>query len=1423
MRKIYALCVWCSLFFVYALLSASHVISGDIVTSGTQNLPKNQCPSPSIADLPLWIDFKRVFVNSRDDKAGFCLPLICNGASYTVVYEASEDGEHIERVLLMEGSGSKPLSIGHFRWNKELLTDFWLENSDGQTFIQDSLIYSEEGLLQKTVTTRQTKKGLVSKRCRYNNQGKLIVEKIIQPDGEETLYKWSYDDLGTLVKEKKRVKQELPKKISSTEELCYLPDGVFQKEYRNFVDKRLVSHRILEWQMNEQKVPVFVRVIGARGGVRQTNYFYDGENRLIKKVKPDGIELFYDYDTAGKLTHISSSDASVVVALRYDSKGNICEAEDALSGTVKREFSDKSQLLKEEVNGLYISYSFDAQGKKTEMILPDTSRLTYRYTDEELTSIGRFSSDNILLYEYMPSTREPSYEITDDEKSFSVKAEDSQGKYEQHVTYDAFDQLAQESGEFQQQYLFDGQGNCLEKNGYKTVLNEFSELISDTKGEYEYDTNGNVISHTKNGERFEYHYDALDRLIRVSKNGQLIEEQSYDIFYRRIKTTKPNGIVYYFFDGNEEIGSWEENKIQDLKIGAGSSPWLIELQGKPYQISTDFRLSISSLIDIATGKVAEAYRYGAFGEEKIFNNQGTIVTRSVIKNFWRFGGKRISEETGLSFFEARYYSSGLIRFLSQDPLSFIDGVNTTGFVANDPMRFVDPTGLFALPINMQVLQKQVNESILDMYNKTIQTVTFARGQLKGFLDFRSHFEDAAFKIMNKTVWTLFGYNPDPTSMHFVDGGKVSDNVRITFINGILNTYANATDTAKLISELHGSTAVHYLYAASSGFTADILRSIFAKIGFSTPQARLLADTWKKLIKELGGVTSGGRVIHYAHSLGGIDTYRALGLLTEEERAMLHITTFASPSLIEEGACHYVKNYVSTNDLIPLFSPLRYREAKKGTGKNVTFLESEDKIPFRDHSLVQEPYRTTLEELGRKFQQEYLSSSGLLSKSHSKSTKKKKRTTHSASPLIQETAFTASEKISKAILSKNYQALRKYISLNVPHVVTYQELQSIAVQLHFEPLLLAMQATDAIFQIETNLGLKREDVLQLALFIESDLKVWITEKRYYLTKSKTGLARTIEYDPKSRNTFIHLGTEGIEKIGEGWHKVVTKSILYSSEKPEIVANCRTSLEDKEEMNIIKSLQGIPGIVQGKAFITHRKNKTHEDKLEIILKLYNGGSLHRLQYLKDQKFSLVEKMKIALDLLTGLSGMHAKGLIHRDLHSGNHLLDISYYPGGVRKIDAAITDFGKTLPKDQCPGQEVQAYRWYMPPEGFFPNKMKADDYFYSDVYAIGCVFYAFYHEQPPIWFQDDLFKNLYDKSDKKKKIDQQRHIRYLLQTTDERREVLYQKRDSLTFEEKFEYLILQMLSLNPRDRGTAESLRQELAALYSMATSVMQAS
>ena len=124
---------------------------------------------------------------------------------------------------------------------------------------------------------------------------------------------------------------------------------------------------------------------------------------------------------------------------------------------------------------------------------------------------------------------------------------------------------------------------------------------------------------------------------------------------------------------------------------------------------TDRQFNVRGLTD-STGNIKELYAYSVYGQQTIMGSGGVVRSNTTRYNNYGFTGRYLDDETGLWYFRARYFDDELGRFISRDPLGYVDGMSLyAGYFAQ--LFAVDPSGLKA---NKQAGAKAIKNSLAQL-------------------------------------------------------------------------------------------------------------------------------------------------------------------------------------------------------------------------------------------------------------------------------------------------------------------------------------------------------------------------------------------------------------------------------------------------------------------------------------------------------------------------------------------------------------------------------------------------------------------------------------------------------------------------------------------------------------------------------------
>ena len=320
-----------------------------------------------------------------------------------------------------------------------------------------------------------------------------------------------------------------------------------------------------------------------------------------------------------------------------------------------------------------------------------------------------------------------------------ILQETAENRQIMEISYDNFDRMVKElkkddSGETYSQdydwnYTYDDADNLIEWNYYVNIstvnarhlvhglkiekinalnqITEVSDLLSEVVGNrYTYDEMGNLqkdefIAHLAPEEHryqnpINYMFDGFGRMRKIEGNGKVIEYE-YDYrgrLMRRVERELPDGenvetARMSYSGGTSVLEKNVENTLRfyrgsDMGGGVGGLLYADDadssgLNYKHYNLRGDIVATTDS-----GGSILSERQY--VGNGSVFYSSGTQPADKFMNNT-----KRV--EDGFVNEGRRYRYLKLMRFISPDPLEYIDGLNCYAYCGNNPWGRFDPYGL----------------------------------------------------------------------------------------------------------------------------------------------------------------------------------------------------------------------------------------------------------------------------------------------------------------------------------------------------------------------------------------------------------------------------------------------------------------------------------------------------------------------------------------------------------------------------------------------------------------------------------------------------------------------------------------------------------------------------------------------------------
>ena len=195
-----------------------------------------------------------------------------------------------------------------------------------------------------------------------------------------------------------------------------------------------------------------------------------------------------------------------------------------------------------------------------------------------------------------------------------------------------------------------------------------------------YDGNGNATSLLGPDGLATFEWDARDRLRRVSLADDTLTF-GYDALGRRTLRVADDVVSFYQYAGADVVREDRGGLDVPYLRGLGADETLGQERSLAYML--DGTRSTIGVVD-AAGSIAQTFAYEPFGRAETSDAPDRVR--------YQFTGRE-RDTDWLYYYRARYYNPRLARFLQPDPLGRAGGANPYAYAANNPLSFIDPSGL----------------------------------------------------------------------------------------------------------------------------------------------------------------------------------------------------------------------------------------------------------------------------------------------------------------------------------------------------------------------------------------------------------------------------------------------------------------------------------------------------------------------------------------------------------------------------------------------------------------------------------------------------------------------------------------------------------------------------------------------------------
>ena len=329
---------------------------------------------------------------------------------------------------------------------------------------------------------------------------------------------------------------------------------------------------------------------------------------------------------------------------------------------------------------------------------------------------------------------------------------------------------------------------------------------------FQYDNAGNLLQDDK----ARYSYDAFNRTVKVETFDGNVQVNRYDAEGLRHEMEENGRLVRFIFHKGEAVAEQEENSnvirlIRGSELIARSSD--SESARTYYHYASDEMGSTTHIVD-ESGNVQNRYAYDAWGKIE--------VKEEAVPNRFTYYGQQIDPITQQYYLRARFYNPVIGRFTQEDTYRG-DGLNLYAYCANNPVYYVDPSGL-ATSISSDDLNALLNRGSQEEIFCTLWNIRTklldSNGKLKidtSLLKDNELLVGTFAELNNKNpkLGMVFSFVGDKISPHHMPAGNTL--VKIPYPSG---SSLNITEAAHRLTFTYGLNSQNPLYSLYSALNYE---------------------------------------------------------------------------------------------------------------------------------------------------------------------------------------------------------------------------------------------------------------------------------------------------------------------------------------------------------------------------------------------------------------------------------------------------------------------------------------------------------------------------------------------------------------------------------------------------------------------------